>query len=86
MKLERIMPQILTLFISKQKNICFLMTYFQGTSYNPFYSILHIIRIVNCTNLVFFYVVVAYFVLFLCLRAASDKFVYEVIVQDSLAD
>lgn len=54
--------------------------------FSVLFYILHLIRIVNFTNLTFVYIVVAYFILFLCVRTTSSKFVYEVIVQDSLAD
>lgn len=54
--------------------------------FSVLFYILHLIRIVNFTNLTFVYIVVAYFVLFLCVRTTSSKFVYEVIVQDSLGD
>lgn len=54
--------------------------------FSVLFYIFHLIRIVNFTNLTFVYIVVAYFVLFLCVRTTSSKFVYEVIVQDSLVE
>ena len=50
------------------------------------FYIFHLIGVANFTNSTFIYVVVAYFVLFFCVRTTSKKFVLEVIVQDSLAD
>lgn len=50
------------------------------------FYVFHLIGIVYFTNLTFVYIVVAYFVLFLCVRTTSSKFVYEVIVQDSLVN
>lgn len=50
------------------------------------FYIFHLIGIVSFTNLTFVYIVVTYFVLFFCVRTTSKKFVYEVIVQDSLTD
>lgn len=48
--------------------------------------VFHLVGIVNFTNLTFVDIVVAYFVLFFCVRTTSNKFVNEVIVQDSIAD
>lgn len=54
--------------------------------FSTLFFVFHLIGIVNFTNLTFVYIVVAYFVLFCCVRTTSNKFVNEVIVQDSISD
>lgn len=54
--------------------------------FSTLFFVFHLIGIVNFTNLTFVYIVVAYFVLFFCVRTTSNKFVNEVIVQNSLSD
>lgn len=54
--------------------------------FSTLFFVFHLIGIVNFTNLTLVYIIVAYFILFLCARTTSSKFVYEVIVQDSLTD
>ena len=53
--------------------------------FSTLFFVFHLIGIVNFTNLTFVYIVVAYFILFFCVRTTSKKFVNEVIVQDSIA-
>ena len=54
--------------------------------FSTLFFVFHLIGIVNFTNLTLVYIVVAYIILFFCVRTTSSKFVYEVIVQDSLAN